>query len=204
MDRDWPGSSWWRVDLHAHSSASHDFRTTPDAPHTPVDWLSAAEAAGLDAVVVADHNIGVGIDPLKAARADLGHGPTIFPGVELTASDGSHLLFVLDPSCDGRHVDELLALARIPVGQRGRDIARSPLNVEALLDLRPEHQALVIGAHANDTGGLLTHDGQQRLRELRHVHLAAVEIKPTVPVDRSWIDGSLPETRVVPWVSGRR
>ena len=26
----WPGSRWWRVDLHSHSPASHDFGSKTD------------------------------------------------------------------------------------------------------------------------------------------------------------------------------
>ena len=40
---DWPGSRWWRVDLHCHSPASHDFRS--DQASSAPDWIGWVEAA---------------------------------------------------------------------------------------------------------------------------------------------------------------
>jgi len=33
---DWPGSRWWRIDLHAHSPASYDFK--PETDRLAQDW----------------------------------------------------------------------------------------------------------------------------------------------------------------------
>jgi hypothetical protein len=43
---DWPGSGWWRVDLHAHSPASYDFGTEADRDSPDWNgWIRAAQAA---------------------------------------------------------------------------------------------------------------------------------------------------------------
>ena len=55
----WPGSRWWRVDLHAHSPASHEFGSEADrADPDWVAWITAARDAGLDAIAITDHNTG--------------------------------------------------------------------------------------------------------------------------------------------------
>ena len=80
------------VDLHAHSPASHDFgsETDRDDPDWGA-WITAARDAGLDAVAVTDHNTAAGIAPLQDAASRVEGSPVLFPGVEVTASDGARL-----------------------------------------------------------------------------------------------------------------
>ena len=198
---DWPGSRWWRVDLHTHSPASYDFK--PDADRLAKDWaawVSAAKSAGLHAVALTDHNTAQGVDALRQAAAAVTGAPVILPGVEITASDGTHLLLVLDSSCTQQHVEEFLTRAEIPVDQRGTQMARSPLSVEQILNLECP-RGVILAAHVNGQAGLLEHDGQQRIAELRHRGLAGVEIDPTRGLDPTWLDGSRREiARVIPQI----
>ncbi len=188
----WPGARWWRVDLHTHSPASYDFKVRHD--RTDSRWARWTEAvANLDAVAVTDHNTSAGISRLQSAAAGAENAPILFPGVEVTASNGVHLLLLLDPDRTQQHVDDLLSRVRIPVGQRGLDTARSPLSVEEILE-RCGDDAVVVGAHVNGPNGLLLQGGQERLAVLRHRNLAAVEVDPEREVEESWLDGSKPET----------
>ena len=189
----WPGSRWWRVDLHTHSPASYDFgsqadRANPDWPQ----WVKAVRDAGLDAAGITDHNTAAAIGNLKGVAAELEDAPALFPGVELTASDGVHLLLLMGPNSTQQHVEDLLTKAAVPVELRGGHTARSSLSVEEILK-RCGDDALIIGAHVNGPDGLLGHEGQQRLAVLRHRNLAAVEINPDEAVDESWLDGTRPE-----------
>ncbi|MFV2064179.1 MAG: TrlF family AAA-like ATPase, partial [Chloroflexota bacterium] len=166
-------------------------------------WLGAVAAAGLDAVVIADHNTALGIEHVQRAQEAQPPPPIIFPGLELTASDGTHLLVAMDPGCTHEHVEELLTLAQVPVDMRGIHEARSPLSVEVLLTLRLKRGCVFIAAHANKERGLLEHDGMERITELNLPSLAAVELTPVTNPDTSWIDGSRPEVaRVIPVVLG--
>ena len=195
MSWDWPGSRWWRVDLHAHTPASHDFKPQADQANPDwTQWVEAVRAAGLDAAAITDHNTAAGITELKEAAAGLEDAPALFPGVELTASDGVHLLLLMDPSCTRQHIEDLLTRVEIPVEQRGRQIARSSLSVEQILEACGG-EALIVGAHVNGPDGLLQYEGQQRIAVLRHPNLAAVEINPDEEIDESWLDGSRPEIR---------
>ena len=197
----WPGSRWWRVDLHTHTPASHDFK--PEAERANRDWpkwVKAVRAAGLDAAAITDHNTAAGITELQRAAADLDDAPTLFPGVELTASDGVHLLLLVDPGCTPEHIEGLLTRAESPVEQRGRQTARSSLGIEQILEECGD-DALIVGAHVNGRDGLLGLKGQQRIAVLRHRNLAAVEVNPDEAIDQSWLNGSRPEIRRrLPWV----
>ena len=131
----WPGSRWWRIDLHTHSPASHDFK--PEADRANADWpqwVKSVRDAGLDAAAITDHNTAAGIAELQEAAAGLEDAPVLFPGLELTASDGVHLLLLMDPGCTHQHIDDLLTRVEIPVEQRGHQTARSSLSVEQILE----------------------------------------------------------------------
>lgn len=199
---EWPGSRWWRVDLHAHSPASYDYR--PESERDAQDWtgwIQAASASLLEAIAVTDHNTAAGIEAIRAAAVSIPSAPVIFPGIELTTSDGTHLLLMLDPGKSHRHVEEILARAKIPVDQQGRHEARSPLSVEQILEVAAG-RGVVLAAHANGPNGLLNHAGQQRIVELRDRRLHGVEIDPGLSVDDSWLDGTRDEIhRAVPRIS---
>ena len=189
----WPGSHWWRVDLHTHSPASYDFGSQSGRDALDwVRWIEAARDAGIDAVAITDHNAANAVKPLKDVVSNVEDAPVLFPGVELTANDGTHLLLLMDPAREQQHVEDLLSRAKIPVDQRGHQDARSPLSIEQILKVCGD-DVLIIGAHVNRPNGLLQHGGQQRIAELREPRLAAVEVDPTKDLDESWLDGNRPE-----------
>ena len=191
-----PGSRWWRVDIHAHSPKSYDFEGELEENIDGMrQWLEAARDAGLDAIAVTDHNTADGISLIQDAASTVDNAPVIFPGVELTASDGCHLLLLLDPLCTQEHVNDLLSRVRVPVHARGERTGRSSVNVERILEECGD-DALVLGAHVNGNDGILGIPGlhgEQRIAVLRNTHLAGVEVQPDVDCASDWLDGSKPE-----------
>ena len=188
-----PGSRWWRVDLHAHSPKSHDFKDQPeekaDAMHR---WLEAACDSGIEAIAVTDHNTAEAIGIIQDAVSKVDAAPVVFPGVELTANDGCHLLLLMDLSCNQQHVDDLLSRAEVPVDNRGKQTARSPLSVEKILEECGD-EALVLGAHVNGADGIQKLGGEQRIAVLGNTKLAGVEVQPDLDCASDWLDGSKPE-----------
>ena len=193
---DWSGSRWWRVDFHTHSPASHDFGSQSERDAQDWEcWIKAVRDAEIQAVAITDHNTAEGISKLQQAAASVEDAPVLFPGVEITASDGVHLLLLMDPDCKQEHIDALLSKAEIPVDKRGAETARSLLSIEKILG-ECGGDTLIIGAHVNTDAGLLQeHDGQQRIAVLRHQNLAAVEVLPNKDIDESWLDGSRSEIK---------
>ena len=192
MNETWesPGSRWWRVDLHAHSPKSHDFKGQLEENADAMGlWLEAARDVGIDAIAVTDHNTAEAISPIQGAASKVDATPVVFPGVELTANDGCHLLLLVDPSCNQQHIDDLLSRVDVPVNDRGKQTARSPLSVEKILEECGD-AALVIGAHVNGPDGLLQFCGEQRIAVLGNMKLAGVEVQPDIYCDSAWLDGS--------------
>ena len=187
-----PGSRWWRVDLHAHSPKSYDFKGQLEQ-HTDAmrRWLQAVRDSGIEAIAVTDHNTADAIGPIQDAASKMHAPPVVFPGVELTANDGCHILLLMDPSCNQQHVDDLLSRVEVPVNERGKQTARSPLSVEKILEECGD-DALAIGAHVNGADGLLQFGGEQRIAVLRNAKLAGVEVRPDADCDSAWLDGSMP------------
>ena len=190
----WPGARWWRIDLHAHTPKSDDFESGGIADvERWRHWLESARDAGLDAIAITDHNSAEAVSHIKEALSEVTDAPVIFPGVELTASDGTHLLLLLDPSSERQHVEHALSQVGVPVDGRGEQGARSTLSIEQILN-DVDDETLVIGAHVNvPEKGILQGPGRQRIEVLRHPRLAAVEIKSGVDFDETWLDGSKQE-----------
>lgn len=199
----WPGSRWWRVDLHAHSPASEDFDRPDPAEKDWAGWVEAAANANLDAIAITDHDTASGIAELQAAAARGSRTLVLFPGVEMKAANGVHLLVLMDPTGERQHVEDLLSRAGIPVSARGTASARSRLSVEGILDELGE-DAVILGAHVNGPKGILRAiSGQERLAVLRHANLAGVEVNPDLDLDERWLDGSKEEVgRRIPKVWG--
>ena len=193
---DWSGSRWWRVDFHTHSPASHDFGSQSERDAQDWEcWIKAVRDAEIQAVAITDHNTAEGISKLQQAAASVEDASVLFPGVEITTSDGVHLLLLMDPDCKQQHIDALLSKVKIPVDKRGAETARSRLGIEQILE-ECGGDTLIIGAHVNTDAGLLQeHDGQQRIAVLRHQNLAAVEVHPNKEIDESWLDGSRSEIK---------
>lgn len=187
---DWPGSRWWRVDLHAHSPESYDFKLKKGEKKDDqcwIRWIKAVRKYDIDAIAITDHNTAGAVSLLQAAIKKVEDPPVLFPGVELTASDGTHLLLLLDPSCKQQDVDK--QLSKLSVTSRGQSESRSTHSIEDIFK-KCGHEVLVIGAHVNGPKGLLRLTGQQRIAVLRHTNLAAVEVDPEKKLEAGWLDGS--------------
>jgi DNA repair ATPase RecN len=198
----WPGSRWWRVDLHTHSPASHDFGTEHDRSTKDwAAWVGAARNQGLDAVAITDHNTPDGIGGLQEAARATGDF-VVYPGIELTVG-GIHLLCVLDPTRTRDHVLALLAQLGITPDKHGQHDATSSKTILQAIDIATELGALVIAAHVNGPKGLLVVlEGEERIKALRHPHLAGAELSPPPPDPSGWLDPASPS--VQSWLDGSR
>jgi predicted metal-dependent phosphoesterase TrpH len=140
----YPGSCWWKFDFHTHTPASHD---TPwhmqSLELCPEDWLLRYMAAEIDCVAVTDHNSGAWVDKLKTAyagmqaQAEQGRPPagfrslTLFPGVEISAQGGVHILVLCSPQSTTSDIDTLLGR----VGYAGQRATAMQKPVRALSTL---------------------------------------------------------------------
>lgn len=107
-----------RVDLHVHTTAS-------DGTMTPSEVVSYAQALGLSAIAITDHDTAAGLGEALEAGAHL--GLEVVPGIELSVDyqgHGIHLLgYFLDP--DTPALAELLTWVVAERRERNRNMARA-------------------------------------------------------------------------------
>ena len=144
QDQRWqyPGARWWKFDFHTHTPASVDYGKGPDQASlrqiSPANWLLDFMRTEVDCVAITDHNSGEWVDRLKQALHDLEQDQHpdfrplhLFPGVEITANGGIHVLGILDT--DSASVDIATLVGAVGYrGERGAsDVAAelAPLSV---------------------------------------------------------------------------
>ena len=147
-------AKWYKIDFHTHTPASNCFG---DKSVTPIQWLTAAKDAGLDAVVITDHN-SVGfiskIDEIQNSN-ETKIGIKVFYGIELCVSaDFTHMIIIFDDKLSVTQIED----AVISLGLKRDDWADTTKNVseDKLKNLCNELQGhiFIIPAHFASEKGL--------------------------------------------------
>jgi len=100
-----------RIDLHTHSSVS-------DGTDSPAELVAAAAVAGLDVVVLSDHDTFDGLD--EAVAAGPGAGVRVLRGLEMSAQHQWDSVHVLGYGCRADDPGLAAELARLREGRGGR------------------------------------------------------------------------------------
>lgn len=143
-----PGQTFRKLDLHVHTPASKCY-ASPD--HTPAQIVQAALAQHLDGIAITDHNTAAWIDQMRQAAEET--GLVIFPGVEISVSEGFHLVALFDPSQDQKHVENFLGAIKITADKYGQQDALSTRSTYEIIDTIHECQGLAIMAHIDSPRG---------------------------------------------------
>lgn len=143
------GAAFRKIDLHVHTPASPDVHDHC-AGRTPADVVQAALGAGLDAIVVADHNTVAWCDEVREAAEE--SGLVVFPGAEISTSEG-HLVAVFDPQAPTSTVRELLIRAGISESSFGDTEVISSMRIDDLAKATVEAGGLAIAAHIDREKG---------------------------------------------------
>lgn len=180
-----PGAQWRSVDFHVHSPASFDFGGLKDGDETAAkpsytEWLEAIVESGLDGIVLADHNTGEGIDEARRALAQLssarpGLDFKIFPGVELTAHDGIHILAIFDPVAPASIVNDLLVKVDYK-GKRGASDSTSDSTPAQIAEKVKALGGICVPAHADGPRGLFGLDERELYKFRGGSDFHAVEV----------------------------
>ncbi len=185
----YPGARWWKFEFHAHSPASLDFgkglrQQEIRDQTTPEEWLLAYMRAGIDCVAITDHNSGNCVDSLKTALESLKthaeYRPLfLFPGVEISANGGVHVLALFDIGKTTADITKLLGAVRY----RGTFGDSNAVTESSLLDVVTEiHDAggLALPAHVDEPKGALVELKGNDLKQLFECHsVIAMELRST-------------------------
>lgn len=194
--------NWFTIDLHTHTPASSDYQ---QADISVLDILHRAEARGLDAIALTDHNTVAGyrrmqeeiqqlemleklgrIEPEEKLRLEeyrrISNKILVFPGFEFTATFGFHILGIFSPEKPIREIEHLLLNLNIPTDQLDDGSATVGASSDVLTAYRliDEAGGLVIAAHANSNNGIamlgFPLGGQTKIAYTQDIHLHALEV----------------------------
>ncbi len=166
-----PGARWWKFDFHTHTPASSDFS---DRQMSQNSWLREFMSNEIDCVAVTDHNSGDWIDSLKQAlcalettRPDWYRPLHLFPGVEISADGGVHILAIFDPSKASADINRLLG----SVGYKGKPGLSEREAEESLAKIIPmiaDFGGVAVPAHVDKNKGLFRHRQGIALKSVLH------------------------------------
>jgi len=185
-DWNWAGARWWKFDLHSHTPASDDYGRGSNQAQlkqkNPREWLMDFIHAGIDCVVVSDHNSGEWIDLLKAELKKMEseklegfHPLYLFPGVEIGIQGGVHLLAVFGFEFSTAQVNQLLGAA----GYNGSLGCKDALTSKSLAEVAREITrcgGVAIPAHADRENGIFHYTGDTLDQVLKCPDIFSMEI----------------------------
>ena len=159
----YPGARWWKFDFHTHTPASDDYGKGPKQTLlkgiTPTEWLLNFMRADVDCVAVTDHNSGEWIDKLKLALLELEQSKHpefqplyLFPGMEITANGGIHVLAVFDTDKGSADIAALLGAVKYH-GNRGESNIAADLACIGVVEAICKFGGIPILAHVDGLSG---------------------------------------------------
>lgn len=179
------GAHFYRCDLQVHSPLELEFKPGADSKDAKAvsaaaeKWVDAATTAGLDVVALTDHN-DVGFLDVVQNKAD---GKLIvYPGVEVSSSDGYHVLCLFEPGTrPAKLVDFLARIGISPGSARHEDgkvrLATQEFTFVRILEEVHTRGGICIAPHVRRSNGVLKSAmaGDIRVRLWQSPLLLAVE-----------------------------
>lgn len=142
------GLHFHKLDLHVHTPASRCYK---NKAHTPEEIIQAAISSGLNGIAITDHNTAEWIDKIQASAMD--KGLTVFPGVEISMSDGYHLVALFDPTVNQKDIESFLGAIDITPNEYGKTETICKKSVYEVVDIIHARNGLAILAHIDQTKG---------------------------------------------------
>ena len=169
-------AKWYKIDFHTHSPASKCFK---DKSVTAKQWINAAKQAGLDAVVLTDHNSVAFMNSIDSLQEEDKKDIKVFCGIELCVSaDYAHIIVIFDDKLTTRQIeDAIIQYLQLPHDKWGDTTVN--VTEDRLKDLCSAYRdhILVIPAHFASDKGL----GKSNINAIRKykefIQFDAIEIR---------------------------
>ncbi len=187
-----PGARWWKFDFHTHTPESVDFS---DRKLDAESWLRAFMEKEIDCVAITDHNSGDWVDllqqELKKIQANQSHWYRplyLFPGVEISANGGVHILAIFGYNKNKSDIDNLLRAVDYK-GTKGDSNGVTTKSITEVVDEIAERGGIPIPAHADKKRGLFKLTGFTLQQVLENKNIDAMELwdsnyqKPPLYID---------------------
>ena len=156
--------------------------TTDDDAGYAHALIDKAEALGVTVLAVTDHNHVGGLAPIRTAAQ--GRPVRVFPGFELTSTEGIHVLCLYPPDFTEEQLGRCLGEFGVRATKTSSDVCDKPFS--DLLACVRDQGGISIAAHVTNKNGLFQAlHGQARIRAWKDANLYAIQIPGSV--------GDLPE-----------
>ena len=163
-----------QVNPHHYGGTFRGQAATGDVATHARAIVDKALELGMSVLAITDHNDVRGVPAFRAAA--VGHALHVFPGFELSSSEGVHVLCIYPPDSDQDQLGRYLGAFGITDPNPSSDLSPVAL-VDILANVR-EQGGVTVAAHVtSDQGGMLkVLKGQARVRAWRNEHLLAIQI----------------------------
>lgn len=168
-----------QVNPHGYVETFRGQKTPHDDPTAHARAIvEKAAAVGVTVLAITDHNDAGGVQPFRDA-AESHPEIHVFPGFELSSSEGVHVLCIYPQDTDddrlGRYLGEL------GIREPGPSSDPSDKAFTEILGKAREQGGVAIAAHASNNGGLFrVLEGQPRIRAWQAEELLAIQIPGSV------------------------
>ena len=146
-------------------------------------WLKAFMEKGIDCVAITDHNSGDWIDDLKQKLVELKENEPnwyrplyLFPGVEISANGGVHILAIFGCDKSKGNIDGVLGAVGYS-GTKGESNAVTDKSITEVVDEIAKWGGIPIPAHVDKKKGLFQLLGQTLEQVLKNENIYAMELR---------------------------
>lgn len=172
-----PGAVFYRcalqVNPHHYAGTYRGQGNDGDAVEHAKAIVERAVELGITVLAITDHNDVTGVPYFRAAAE--GHGVHVFPGFELSSSEGVHVLCIYPPSATKDQLGRLLG--ELGIRNPGSSSDLCAMTFVDLLAKVKDQGGVTIAAHATNEKGLFTVlSGQARIRAWQCDDLQAIQI----------------------------
>jgi len=162
-----------QVNPHDYASNFRGDTASGDAAAHAREIVEKAIALGISVLAITDHNSVSAVAAFRAAAQ--GRGLIVFPGFELSSSEGIHVLCIYPPATDESRLSRFLGEFGITNTGPSTDLANLSF-IEVLAEVH-EQGGIAVAAHVtNDKGLFQALSGQARIRAWQSENLLAIQI----------------------------
>ncbi len=162
-----------QVNPHDYAINFRGVASSSDAAAHVKAIIEKAVALGVSVLAITDHNSVSAVPEFRKAAE--GQGVVVFPGFELSSSEGVHVLCIYPPNTDQERLGRLLGGFGIANTSPSTDLASQSF-VDVLAKVQ-ERGGIAIAAHVtNDKGLFQALSGQARIKAWQSENLLAIQI----------------------------
>lgn len=166
-----------QVNPHHYASIYRGAPLKDDVMSYTRELVKKAAELEISVLAVTDHNNVDGIDPIRQEAVD--YGIHVFPGFEISSSEGIHVLCLYPPETEGAQLGRFLG--EFGIRTTGPSTVLASWSFVQILQCVRDQGGIAIAAHVTNENGLFrVLTGEPRIRAWQDENLLAIQIPGAV------------------------